>query len=136
MTERISQADTDGGITAQPVCLADRFLGALLAMFGVSLSVLLCPMILYWNLDPTGFWLFFGRTGFNYWLILWSIWSCLVASAIGFAIGYDRTLSFMSHLWFTADAPDRQFSMLLWIGLLALGAATFFILSAIPASSL
>ncbi len=136
MSERITYTDADGEANSQSVSIIDRLLGALLGMVGIGASILLCPMILYWNLDSTSFWLLFGRSSFNYWLILWSLWTSIVALGAGFAIGYDRMLAFMSHLWFTADEPNTKLSCILWMILLALGAATFGILSSIPASAL
>ncbi|MBI3715956.1 MAG: hypothetical protein HY255_08195 [Betaproteobacteria bacterium] len=128
--------EPDTGLFADPqpgsVGLADRVGGAFLGFWGAVISVLFAPMILWWNLTSDEFRLLFGRIGFNYFLMLWAMWLMVVGLVGGFLAGFWRTLRFLSHLWFTAEEPDRRLSLLLWAILCGIGAATYFILMMTP----
>ena len=102
MNERISYADAHGNLAAKPVLLLDRVLGAALAFFGGVTTLTFAPLLA--------------------WASLWLV----PAITVGWIAGFPRVLAVFSHLWFTADPPNRLLSLQLWAGIFVISVTTSF----------
>lgn len=124
MSERISYADADGSPGAETVPVLDRIFGAALVLFGGVISLALGPIIIGIG-SP-------GLGSFLHPFFSWRLWAPLIwlaiwlipATIVGWIAGFPRVLVFFSYLWFTADPPNKQLSLWLWLGIFALSAVT------------
>ena len=126
MTERISCANKDGYAAVGSISILDRVLGAALAFFGVALTLALAPVILAVGLPklivfqhPFFSW---PLSGLFFWSVLWVI----PATIAGWIAGFPNVLNLFSHLWFTAEPPDKRLSRKLWCGILVVVVFTGF----------
>ena len=126
MSERISYADEHGNFGAKPVLLLDRVLGAALAFFGGIATITFAPIILGVGWP--------GLPAFQHPYFSWRLWALLAwaalwlipAIAVGWIAGFPRVLAVFSHLWFTADPPNRLLSLQLWVGIFVISVMTSF----------
>jgi hypothetical protein len=126
MSERISWSGEDGIAGARKIPLLDRALGAALAFFGAAITLILAPAILATALP--------GLAVFSHPYFAWKFWEFFIWGALwifpvaigGWIAGFPRVLNLFSHLWFTAEPPDRQLSLLLWSVIVLICALTGF----------
>ena len=124
MSERISYVDADGNPGAEPIPMLDRIFGAALVLFGGLITLVLAPIIIGIG-SP-------GLANFQHPFFSWRLWAMLMwlaiwlvpATIVGWVAGFPRVLVFFSYLWFTADPPNTQLSLRLWLGIFALSAVT------------
>ncbi|MEQ1518305.1 MAG: hypothetical protein ABL931_17630 [Usitatibacteraceae bacterium] len=126
MTERISYAHEDGHLAeTRPLSLFDRFSGSLLAFSGVSLTLLLGVVILFGGYSKLAI---FQHPQFSWNLVaifFWGSFWIFPATIAGWIGGFDKVLEVLTHVWFTADPPNRRLSRQLWCAIVVacLGAA-------------
>ena len=124
MSERISHADEDGNTGAKPITLLDRMLGAMLAFFGVALTLALAPVVLSIEIRAIAA---FQHPAFLWRLPAFFVWGALwivPATIAGWIAGFPRVLLLFSYVWFTADPPNRQLSLRLWCAIVIVCAFT------------
>ena len=96
MSERISHADQNGKADTRPIPLLDRTLGAMLAFFGVALTLALAPVVLSIEIRAIA--------AFQYPAFLWKlpaffVWGALwivPATIAGWIAGFPRVLLLFS----------------------------------------
>lgn len=125
MTERISYASEDGELVGRmPISLVDRVFGALLAFFGVALTLAIAPVLLFGGFPKIA--------AFQHPIFFWEVWGLFLwgglwlgpALIVGWVAGFPKVLALFSHVWLTADPPNRRRSLGLWCAILIVCAST------------
>ncbi|MCY7386641.1 MAG: hypothetical protein LH481_01020, partial [Burkholderiales bacterium] len=118
MSERISYVDAGGGLGAKPIVLLDRVFGALLAFFGMALTLLISPLIL--SVGSPGLPIFqLHDLSWRLMALMWwgALWLIPIAIA-GWVAGFPKVLDVFSHIWFTPDPPTPRLSGRHWCALI------------------
>lgn len=120
MSERISHSNADG-VFVSSISRTDRLHGAALGCGGSLITLALGGAVMWMvrlllTVGPGG-----GEVEHRVLIHLWQffhgIWLVVPAAIAGTIIGYDRLLTFFSHIWFTADPRRKWLSLGLWIAL-------------------
>jgi hypothetical protein len=101
--------------------LLERILGAGLAFFFFSITLIFVPLML--AAKSFGFW--FPNHIYN---LPFFIWVGIVSGAAclyGIWFGVGSVIEVLSYLWYTAEPPDRERSERLWGMIAIVGAITF-----------
>jgi hypothetical protein len=120
MPFKLTMIDDDRNYLASP-SLLERILGAVLAFFFFSVTLILLPIIA--AAKSFGFWL-----PTHIYNIPFLIWVSIVSGAAciyGIWFGVGKVIEVLSYLWYTAEPPDRRRSDRLWGMIAIVGALTF-----------
>ncbi len=127
------ERETSDDMGDEPTGQDSHWSGAALAFFGGLLTLLVGGSCLLFTqsmvLHELGL---YGWAPFDFLDLLCGMWIVLPATYAGYTLGFDQTLVWLSHFWFTADPRRPAFSGQLWAGLILTCMVSGQIVKALP----